>query len=177
MQEKRHIFLTGDKQVGKSTLWKRVLEELDISPSGFLTLPYTVKGNFRGFCLHGLGPLPPGFENDIPISIYLQARKHRPIVDSFEEFGSRLLERAQEDLNYIMMDELGRFEKNAPNFQKAVMQCLDGDHHVLGVLQDTQNPFIDKVRERQDILLITVDKKNREDLVEEVIAALKKLKS
>lgn len=172
----RHIFLTGDKKVGKSTLWKNVLKELAIVPSGFLTLAYTVKGNFRGFCLHGLGTLPQGFENDMPISIYLKPRMHRPILDSFEEFGAALLEVSQGDSPYLMMDELGRFEKDAPGFQRAVMDCLEGDCHVLGVLQDTHNDFIDKIRKREDILLIRVTEKNRDALLEEVIRAVKELK-
>ena len=33
----KHLFLTGEKQVGKSTLLRRLLGELGLAPAGFET--------------------------------------------------------------------------------------------------------------------------------------------
>ena len=51
----RHIFLTGEKQIGKSTIWKKVLEELNVEYRGFITCPYELNGEKKGFYMHALG--------------------------------------------------------------------------------------------------------------------------
>ena len=76
----RHIFLTGEKQVGKSTLWAKTLERSGIRPTGFQTLEYLVNGCFRGYRLHCLGPVPEQFGNDVPISVATNVRMSNKLV-------------------------------------------------------------------------------------------------
>ena len=172
----RHIFLTGEKQVGKSTLWRKVLVHSGISPSGFQTLEYLVNGNFRGYRLHSLGPVPEQFGNDIPISVFLRRKMHLPVSESFELFGTELLRLALQEGGCIMMDELGSFEKNAPAFRQAVLDCLNDDCHVLGVLQKVEDSFLEEIMNRPDVLVFTVTQENRDNLVQPVLEALKQLK-
>lgn len=169
----RHIFLTGAKQIGKSTVWRKVLERSGLECSGFLTLPYLVSGTFRGYCMHALDTVPEGFQNDVPISLQLQPGKHLGIPETFEQFGVQLLRQANASGKCIMMDELGKFERSAAAFQQAVMACLDGPQRVLGVLQDTSNPFLDSIRSREDIHLITVTNENRDTLPDKLLAILR----
>ena len=120
MERIRHIFLTGEKQVGKSTLWRKVLEQSGISPGGFQTLEYLVNGAFRGYRLHCLGTVPEQFGNDVPISVFLRRKLHLSVPESFNIYGTELLRLALQDRSYIMMDELGIFEKDASAFRRAV---------------------------------------------------------
>lgn len=176
MQTIRHIFLTGEKQVGKSTLWRKVLERSGIHPSGFQTLEYLVNGSFRGYRLHALGRTPAELGNDVPVSVFLRRKLHLPVTDSFNIFGTALLHLALEDGGYILMDELGIFERDAADFRQAVMDCLDGDCHVLGVLQKATDPFLDAILNRPDVRVFTVTKENRDNLAEPLLKALTQLK-
>jgi nucleoside-triphosphatase len=172
----RHIFLTGDKQVGKSTLWRKVLEQSGINPSGFQTLEYLVNGAFRGYRLHGLGRTPAELGNDVPVSVFLRRKLHLPVTDSFNIFGTELLKLALEDGGYILMDELGIFEGSAAAFRQAVVDCLNGDCHVLGVLQKADDPFLEMILNRPDVLVFTVTAENRDTLVQPLLEALLQLK-
>ena len=175
MEAIRHIFLTGEKQVGKSTLWRKVLERSGIRPGGFQTLEYLVDGRFRGYRLHGLGRTPAELGNDIPISVFLRRKLHLSVPGSFDIFGAKLLRLALEDGGYILMDELGIFERDAADFRQAVVDCLNGDCHVLGVLQKADDPFLEAILNRPDVLVFSVTKENRDLLAEPLLKALEHL--
>ena len=176
MEPIRHIFLTGEKQVGKSTLWRKVLEQSGISPVGFQTLEYLVNGSFRGYRLHGLGRTPAELGNDVPVSVFLRRKLHLPVSESFDIFGTALLKLALEDGGFILMDELGIFERDAVAFRQAVVDCLNGDCHVLGVLQKADDPYLDAILNRPDVLVFTITKENRDALAEPLLEALLQLK-
>ena len=176
MEPIRHIFLTGEKQVGKSTLWRKVLDRSGIHPGGFQTLEYLVNGCFRGYRLHALGRTPAELGNDVPVSVFLRRKLHLPVSESFDIFGTALLNLALEDGGFILMDELGIFERSAAAFRQAVVDCLNGDCHVLGVLQKAGDPYLDAILNRPDVLVFTVTKENRDVLVEPLLEALIQLK-
>ena len=171
----KHIFLTGEKQVGKSTLWRKVLERSAISPGGFQTLEYLVNDRFRGYRLHCLGPVPEAFGNDVPISVFLRRKCHLAVPESFDIFGTELLRLALGKGGYIMMDELGTFEQDSPTFRQAVLDCLDGNCHVLGVLQKADDSFLEEILHRPDVQVFTVTPENRDTLPEHLMEALTKL--
>ena len=96
--------------------------------------------------------------------------------ESFDIFGTELLQRAQKTSDYILMDELGIFERTAATFRQTVVDCLDGKCHVLGVLQKADDPFLAAILNRPDVLVYTVTPENRDALVEPLLSALKQLK-
>jgi nucleoside-triphosphatase THEP1 len=55
------------------------------------------------------------------------------------------------------MDELGRFELEAPLFLAAVTQALDSPVPVVGVLKAESNLFLDGIRARPDVKVVTLD--------------------
>lgn len=66
------------------------------------------------------------------------------------------------------MDELGRVEQHAPRFREMVEMLLDAPIFVLGVLKKERNPFLDGIRERDDLLIIDLDSWDYQDAVEMV---------
>jgi len=162
--------------VGKSTLWAKVLEQSGINPGGFQTLEYLVNGAFRGYQLHGLGRTPATLGNDVPVSVFLRRKLHLAVPGCFDIFGAELLRLALEDGGFILMDELGIFERDAAAFRQAVVDCLNGDCHVLGVLQKADDPYLEEILNRPDVLVFTVTKENRNDLVQPLLEVLIQLK-
>lgn len=163
----KNIFLTGDIQVGKSTLINKVLENLNIKLGGFKTFGdnYTKNG-----------------ESDIVISSvcsdesYIAAHRgncgNTVFNDVFNTYGVEFL-KFEADL--IIMDELGYLESDAIEFQKAVLNVLDSDKPVLGVVRNKQTPFLDEVRSNKNTELIIVTPKNRDMLYEIVLKKIREL--
>jgi nucleoside-triphosphatase THEP1 len=88
----------------------------------------------------------------------------------FDEDGVAILRAATESMTrrpkLIIMDELGFMESDARVFQKAVMDTLDGDIPILGVMRRERNPFLNEVSAHEKVETVEVDKANRDELPE-----------
>ena len=172
MSAVRHLFLTGERQVGKSTILRRVMEARGWSCSGFETRVLMIDGERRGFTLHGRVPMEP-YQNDCVVCVRMAEKKSVPVLPVFEENGVAILRAsltAPEPI--ILMDELGRLEHEAQAFCAQVLACLDGDKHVIGVLQQCDAPLIAAIRARNDVRILTVTKENRDALAAQLCERL-----
>ena len=166
MRGKRHLFLTGARQVGKSTLLRTLIARESLACAGFETKPFFVDGERRGFVMHGLVPMPP-FENDCVISVRLGERRSAPVLPAFEENGVEILRRSLAgNAPFLLMDELGRLEREAKAFRAQVTACLNSGKRVLGVLQQGDVPMAREIAARGDVLLLTVTPENRDRLAD-----------
>lgn len=162
----QHIFLTGEKQVGKSTLWQRLLERRQLTCAGFETRLLTLDEMRRGFLLHGRVDMDPA-SNDCIVSVRTGPRKSVPVLDVFNENGVEILRRSLEgDAPFLLMDELGKLERQADAFCAQVRLCLDSDKRVLGVLQQCDSPLVQEIAQRRDVALLHVTPANRDALLE-----------
>ena len=169
---RRHIFLTGARQVGKSTLLRRLIERRGLVCAGFETQPIYLNGERRGFTLHGRVNMPP-YENDCIVCVRVGERRSVPVLPVFEENGVDILRRSLESpAPWLLMDELGRLEREATRFGAQVLACLDSPKRVLGVLQSCDAPLVRAVRAREDVSVLEVTPENREALLETLCRAL-----
>lgn len=169
--KRKHIFLTGEKGVGKSTLVRRLTDVLKQELVGYLTLPYEIEGIHKGYYMHSLVPMGQ-YENDSPVMIRAGEQKMISVAQTFETLGVAVMELAKKEKTKIaVMDELGKAEKHAPAFQKAVFSCLDTQRLVIGVLQKGAGDFTDAVAMRQDVEVYEVTKENR-DVVFDFLCSL-----
>lgn len=171
--ERRHIFLTGEKQVGKSTIWQTLLAERE--HTGFVTEPFFVQEVKRGYILHSMIDLP-DMMNDVPCVVRVNARRQTAVPPVFEGAGVRSLELALEsDTPIILMDEIGKVERQCNTFLDAVRRCLDDEsHHILGVVQRGDTPLQREIMTRNDIIRYEVTEENRGEVRAEIEAILLK---
>lgn len=169
----RHLFLTGEKRVGKSTLLRRLLQALEITPAGYETRLWQADGERRGYLFHSFCPVDP-YQNDCPCSLRLAEQRSIPVLPVFEEIGAAALLAAKESgAPLILMDELGKLEREAHRFRAAVLACLSGGKPVLGVLQKGEYPLEQAIRTRGDARILTVTPENREALYPEALQLLR----
>ena len=170
---RRHLFLTGDKQVGKSTLLRRLIEAKHLHCSGFETRAFYLDNERRGFTLHGRVDMPP-YENDCICCARVAEKRSVPVLPVFEENGAAILQKSQSSpAPFILMDELGRLEKQAGAFIEQIFACLDSDKRVLGVLQKCSSDHVEAISKREDVTVLTVTFENREELLAQLIEAYK----
>lgn len=163
---KKHLFLTGEKQVGKSTLLRKLIEAKQLDCAGFETQAFFLSGERRGFTLHGRVEMPP-FENDCIVCARIAEKKSAPVLETFNQNGVSILQKSLEAASpYILMDEIGRLESRAEVFCAQILDTLDGEKRVLGVLQRCNSLLIDAIMAREDVTVLTVTQENREELFE-----------
>jgi len=88
-------------------------------------------------------------------------------LPDLENIGARAVERATEEADLVVIDEVGPMELFSDDFAKAVETALESDKPMLVVVQaKSQHPLAKRIRE--EFRLITVTEKNRDDLAEEI---------
>jgi nucleoside-triphosphatase THEP1 len=154
MNERPHLFLTGEKGVGKSTLIRHLVGTR--KPTGFWTV--RIVGE-NGASLHLLQPGELPAEENLLCACPPAANGETAV--RFDRLGCAALCSAGE---VIVMDELGRAEQGAEAFRTAVLQALEGDTPVLGVLQKGTFTHWDAVIHHPKVRFIEVTAENRDAL-------------
>ena len=151
----KHVFLTGEKQVGKSELLRRVAQPW--AQDGFVTYLQS-EGPARTVWI---SPAAGGESRCVAAITPLGKTVYSEI---FETFGARLAACSGKEGMLTVMDELGYLEADAPLFQQAVLSRIARKPPLIGVLRDMDTPFLNTVRIHPNVQLVTVTKENREDL-------------
>ncbi len=156
----RHLFLLGEKQIGKTTVLQRLLRGHTLRLGGFLTRKVRTP---TGANIHML----PAWKEAACTPENLLFSRSNGILHlepgRFDRLGCSLLA-AREDCRLLIMDELGPSEATALGFQKAVLECLAGETPVYGVLQRGDTPFQQAIRRHPEVCLVTVTAENRDVL-------------
>ncbi len=162
---KKHLFLTGERGAGKSTLLHRLIEAKGLDCAGFETRHIEIGGMRRAHMLHGLVNLPES-ENDCICCVRVGEKRSVPVLPVFEENGVSILQKSlSSPAPFILMDELGRLERDAHGFIAQVSTCLDSDKRVLGVLQQCSAAHVQEIAAREDVTVLIVTPENRDALL------------
>lgn len=170
--KKKHIFLTGKIQVGKSTLVQSVLsdlkkiESLHLEYDGFRTYFDERWNEERNLCIERV-LADPEIKKEMKCLLHFEGG---PIFETlaYETNGVEVLEQ-MDTRKLLIFDECGKFEKDSPRFLAKLREILDGDTHVFGVLRkDPQIEWLQEIAARQDVEIYEVTEENRDVLREEL---------
>ncbi len=164
-----HVFLTGEIQVGKTTVIAKTIQGLQMNYGGFKTyFGKDRKCDDRFLYLNSV--LEPNNIDDQ--NRIVEFRKDQiPIVSTqkFDSDGVRLIKEARSHADLIVMDECGNLENEAIAFQHEILAALDQDKPILGVIKLASSGWTDLIRNHKKVALLTVTKENREQLPEILI--------
>lgn len=165
-----NIFLTGQIQIGKSTVLSKVIEMLQ----------FNFRPNIGGFCTFHISDNRNVFirkfnDQPLPDNAHCVATWQRDRMAShpqvFERFGN-LLAADIKNSDLIVLDELGFLEKDANIFKSAVFQALDCPVPCVGILRKADIPWQLPIYDNPDNLIIEVTMANRQGLPYEIYQKL-----
>jgi nucleoside-triphosphatase len=164
----KRVAITGAPGVGKSTLAREVIDRLNCRAGGVLAREVRRDGKRAGFELQDLATGEVGtlasIDGEGP-----RLGRYRVNLRELDEVGARAVERATEEADLVVIDEVGPMELFSERFAAAVDMALESDKPMLVVVQaKSQHPLAKRIR--KEFRLITVTEKNRDDLAEEVIS-------
>ena len=156
---RKHLFLTGPKQIGKSTVLRKLLQDREEKIGGFRTVRIPLED---GASIHMVAPSEMEYTDENRIFSRRKGVLHIDPAD-FDRIGCSLLADSH-DCDLILMDELGPNEADSEKFRQAVWNVLDGTVPVYGVLQIADSNFLDAVADRPDVQVIAISLENRDSM-------------
>lgn len=152
---KTHLFLTGKRGIGKSTMLRWLKSALcqDCEIPGIMSYLVPKSCVMIRDCMTGKEDKI-GEYND---TRFQYGMPMQTVSRGFFSCGIPALKRAEDsDCKWVMIDEIGFLESHEAAFQEAILRVLD-KKNVLGVLRKQELPFLQKIKSRQDVYLVDLD--------------------
>ena len=95
------------------------------------------------------------------------------ITSVFNEEGSALLKSARDQADLIVIDEIGRLEREAFAYHEALRRCIEGNVPMLCAIRKLKAPWADWIRNHPRVRLIEVTTENRDRIPQEILDLLR----
>lgn len=160
----RNILVTGPPRCGKSTLIERVVGRIHKPMTGFFTREMRQKGKRVGFSITTLDGKEGVLAHQDTKSRF-RVGKYGVNLEHIDQIAvpSMLPTKADE---ILVIDEVGKMECFSSLFRQTLLNVLDSDNSVIGSIALKGDEFIQKIRERADVLLIHMTENNRDELLD-----------
>ena len=172
ISSRKRILITGAPGVGKTTVIREVARALaNSNPAGFYTAEIRDKSARKGFELISLDDHR-GVLSHVDIKSPYRIGKYGVDVDAFEAFLETidLLDPAH---IVVIIDEIGKMECLSAKFRSMIDKLLESDKTVIATIALKGGGLIDSIKHRPDVTLYEVTPRNRNSIMNEVVAALK----
>ena len=169
-----NLLLTGSPGCGKTTLVRRIIEQLrDLRLTGFYT--QELRGDDRrrvGFRAIGLNGGSTTLAS-VGSKSKIRVGKYGVDLSGFEQLLDDELNCATRDVDLIVIDEIGKMECYSKHFVELVGSRFDGEMPVMATVAMRGGGFIKEVKDRSDVELIAVNGDNRDELVDDLVERIR----
>ena len=168
----KNIFLTGAPSSGKTTVIKKVIENLNYPANGFYTEEERVGGKRVGFAMKTLDG-EEGYLAHQDIKSDFHIRRYGVSIENIENIAVPSIAPAKN--NIIILDEIGKMECFSDRFKQAATNALHSSNIVIGTITFGGDDFILKIKDREDIEIHEVTINNRNALPELIVKKIENL--
>jgi nucleoside-triphosphatase len=164
---KPKVLLTGYPGCGKTTLIKRVVNEIASPAGGFYTEEIRQYGRRVGFKIVTLDGEEAVLAH-IDFDTKQRVGKYGLDLHALESIGTEAICTAVQARQLLVIDEIGPMEIRSRIFCDVVNEALNSAEPILGTITARSFPFTNAIKKRSDVTLIEVRSNNREQLVSEL---------
>jgi nucleoside-triphosphatase len=165
---RKHILITGNPGVGKTTLIRKIAEELrDHHPVGFYTAEIREQGIRKGFELVGLDGSKAVLSH-VDIKSSKKVGKYGVDLIGFEEFLGHL-EMVRSEPSIVIIDEIGKMECFSEMFIVMIGKVLKSENMLVATMALKGGGMIADIKKRDNVAIFEVTRENRDSLSKEVL--------
>ena len=170
---KVNVIVTGPPRSGKSTVIKKVIDELrksGLKVGGIMTPQILIRGRRYGFKIVDIYTGGEKILASIDIKSRTKVSKYGVDLGVLESFGVEAIRRAIDSCDIIIIDEIGKMECLSKSFRNIVEMALNSDKAVLATIpMKTRDPFILSVKKRRDVIVFNVLEENKDKLAIKIL--------
>ncbi|MDI6917505.1 MAG: NTPase [Thermoplasmatales archaeon] len=159
------IGITGLPSAGKTQALIRVIEMLENEEwvvGGMITEPITKKGKRVGFNVKDWMTKEEDVLAHVKFDSKIKVGKYGVDTDALERIGVKAIEKATEEAEIIVIDEVGKMEVESKKFVQVVKKALETDKSIILTLhKKSRNPLLQDIRRRDDVRILEVTPINR----------------
>lgn len=172
MPENMRIAVTGHPGVGKTTLVLRVVGAVPLRCGGMMTQEIRKCGRRVGFLLRDLSTGKEGLLASIHGREGPSLGRYHINLQDLEEIGAGAIERAIEEAELVVVDEVGPMELHSPRFVAAVERALvEAKNLLVTVHRASNHPLAYRLRHGVDHY-VRLTQSNRDEKTREVMRLL-----
>lgn len=160
-----NILITGPPRIGKTTAIDNIIRRLPEGAEvfGFFTKEIREGGRRVGFSITDIdGKKKVMAHMDLPQ--HYRVGKYGVDVKAVEDVGVRAIKQGIDKGDLIVVDEIGKMELFSELFKKSVIRALDCPINVVATIMSKPDPYADRIKSRNDIVLLEVTKENRDNI-------------
>jgi len=151
---KKHIIITGSRGIGKTTLLKKIITDMNTEVPGLTTWCKPHKAVYMSLN-KTTTPVMIGQFNPNSSS---KENRMQPVPDGFNVYGVRLLDKLIHDSSeWVFIDEIGYLESSCVAYTKKLYEVFD-KKRVIAVVRKQDLAFLRDICNHPDALLIDLDK-------------------
>ncbi|MHB8830770.1 MAG: nucleoside-triphosphatase [Patescibacteria group bacterium] len=169
---RKNILITGLPKSGKSTLLKKLLEEIP-NKTGFVTNEILKDGSRTGFEIQtSTGKT--SVLASVDFKTGPQVSKYFVDIKNLDLMLPEIAHFNNDDILYI--DEIGQMELYSDLFKQTVFNYLDSNNTCLATISKIyNNEFTDSIKARKDVILVEINETNRESRLDFLKQLVKKI--
>ena len=166
--EIKNILITGLPGCGKTTLFRRLVNELRLlEPVGFYTREIREGGARKGFTLNGLDGTS-GLLAHVDLPGEFRVGRYGVDVAGFENFIKRLAF-SDPATRLVMIDEIGKMECFSKQFITLISELTESKCLFIATIAMKGGGLIAEIKKREDAQLLEVTRKNQDNIIRQVL--------
>ena len=95
--------------------------------------------------------------------------KYTVNMEDLENIGVKSVEHALAHDDIVVMDEIGRMELLSAHFMQIAAAALEGEKPLIATVPAEGPPFVEEIKARLDVHLLTITEANRDEILEEAV--------
>ena len=155
-----NILVTGPPRSGKSTLIEKVVQGISRPATGFFTQELREKGRRVGFSITTLEGKT-GVLAHQGIRSKFRVGKYGVNLEDLDQIAVPAMIPSAPD-QIVVVDEIGKMECFSRLFKETLLEVLSSDNLVIGSVAIKGDRFIQSIKKRDDVSLVSITEKTRD---------------